>query len=89
MILPIDAAIQSNMRDITTRVAHAARGARVAHAVWPRIEYRPYLGGSRVAVLGDSRANSPDRGKSTKKAKAPEPLKATQKLPRLIRRAGS
>jgi RNA polymerase primary sigma factor len=64
-ILPIDAAIRSNMREITTRVLASLtpREERVlADAVWPRNEQRPYVGGSRPAVFGDARTNSPDRG---------------------------
>ena len=40
-ILPIDAAIQSNLRETTTRVlalTDATRGAHRAHALWPRHE---------------------------------------------------
>ena len=84
-ILPIDVAIQSNMREITTRVRrvpHTTRGARFAHAVWPWIEQGPYVGGSRPAVFGDARTNSPDRVQGAKEAEAPEPIKDAQDLPR-------
>ena len=75
-ILPIDAAIQSNLRETTTRVlglAHAARGARAAHALRHRHEHRPHAGRSRPAVLGDARAHPPDRGQGAAQAQAPEP----------------
>jgi len=45
-ILPIDAAIQRNLRETTTRVArlaHAARGARAAHAFGIGMEHRHTL----------------------------------------------
>ena len=44
-VLPIDVAIQSNLRETTTlgaRFAYRARGAGATHAVWHRHEYRPY-----------------------------------------------
>ena len=84
-ILPIDAAIQSNLRETTTRVLAsltAARGAYLTHALWPRHEQRPHAGGSRPTVLGDARANSADRGQGTPQAQAPEPIKGPQKLSR-------
>ncbi len=60
----------------------AARGTRRTHAFWPRHEQRPHAGGSRPTVLSDARANSANRGQSTAKAQAPEPIKDAQKLPR-------
>ncbi len=64
-VLPIDAAIQSNLRETTTRVlasAHAARGARASHALRHRHEHRPHFGRGRPAVQRDPRAHPPDRG---------------------------
>ena len=84
-ILPIDAAIQSNLRETTTRVlasVDATRGARSAHALRHRHEHRPHAGGGRPAVLGDARAHPADRGQGAAEAEAPEPVKDTQKLPR-------
>ena len=83
-ILPIDAAIQSNLRETTTRVlasVDAARGAHSAHALRHRHEQGPHAGGGRPAVLGDARAHPPDRGQGATEAEAPEPVKDTQKLP--------
>ena len=83
-ILPIDAAIQSNLRETTTRVLaslDAARGAHLTHALWHRHEHRPHAGGSRPTVLADARANSADRGQGAEEAEAPEPIKRTQELP--------
>ena len=72
-ILPIDAAIQSQpARDHDARagVAHAARGARAAHALRHRHEHRPHAGRGRPAVLGDARAHPPDRGQGAAEAEA-------------------
>ncbi len=77
-ILPIDAAIQSNLRETTTRVLASLtpREERIlAHALWHRHEQRPHAGGSRPAVLGDARAHPPDRGKGAAEAQAPDPVK--------------
>ena len=79
-VLPLDAAIQANLRETTTRgagVADAARGARAAHALRHRHEHRPHAGRSRPAVLGDPRAHPPDRGQGAAQAEAPEPLAAS------------
>jgi RNA polymerase primary sigma factor len=83
-ILPIDAAIQSNLRETTTRLLASLtpREERSAHALWPRHEQRPHAGASWPTVFGDARANSADRGQGDPKAKAPEPLKGAQELPR-------
>ena len=73
-ILPIDAAIQSNLRETTTRVLASltpARGARAAHALRHRHEHRPHAGRGRPAVLGDPRAHPPDRGEGAAEAEAP------------------
>ena len=91
-IIPLDAAIQANLRETTTRVLsspHRARGARAAHAFRDRHEHRPHAGGGRPAVLGDARAHPPDRGEGAAQAQAPQPLAQAQKLPRqLTARAG-
>ena len=68
-ILPIDAAIQSNLRE-TTGVTDATRGAHRTYARWPRHEQRPHAGGSRPTALVDVRANSADRGQSAEEAEA-------------------
>ena len=73
-ILPIDAAIQSNLRETTTRVlgvADAARRTRAAHALRHRHEHRPHAGRGRPAVLGHPRAHPPDRGQGAAEAEAP------------------
>ncbi len=73
-ILPIEAAIQSNLardHDAGTRLAHAARGAGAAHALRHRHEHRPHAGRSRPAVLGHARAHPPDRGEGAAKLKHP------------------
>ena len=77
-ILPIDAAIQSNLRDdYDTRAGFidATRGAHRTHALWPRHEQRPHAGAGRQTVLGDARANSADRGQGTTETQTSEPIK--------------
>ena len=83
-ILPIDAAIQSNLRETTTRVLaslDATRGARAAHALRHRHEHRPHAGRGRPAVLGDARAHPPDRGQGAAQAQASEPVAEAAELP--------
>ena len=73
-ILPIDAAIQSNLRETTTRVlglAHAARGAGPAHALRHRHEHRSHPRRGRPAVLRHPRTHPPDRGQGAAQAQAP------------------
>ena len=82
-ILPIDAAIQSNLRETTTRVLaslDAARRARAAHALRHRHEHRPHAGRGRPAVLGDARAHPPDRGQGAAQAQASEPVAEAAEL---------
>ena len=82
-ILPIDAAIQSNLRETTTRVlglADAARRTRAAHALRHRHEHRPHAGRGRPAVLGHPRAHPPDRGQGAAEAEAPEPVAEAAEL---------
>ena len=86
-ILPIDAAIQSNLRETTTRVLgvlDAARGARAAHALRHRHEHRPHAGGSRPAVLGHARAHPADRGQGAAEAEASEPVEEAALVPRQL-----
>src|SRR5205807_1687989 len=64
---------QARDHDAGARLAHPARGARVAHALRHRHEHRPYAGRGRPAVLGHPRAHPPDRGQGTAQAQAPEP----------------
>ena len=56
--------------DARARLAHAARGARAAHALRHRHEHRPHAGRGRPAVLGDARAHPPDRGQGAAEAEA-------------------
>ena len=84
-IPPIDAMIQSNLRETTTHVSgvtNAARGANCTHALWSRHERRPHAGGSGPTVFGDARADTTDRGQGNPKAQAPKPIKGAQDLPR-------
>ena len=63
-------------------LADGARGAGIADALRDRHEYRPHSRRSRSAILGDPRADPPDRGKSAEKAQASEPLAQVAQLPR-------
>ena len=84
-VIPLDAAIQANLREATTRVlsiADAARGARAAHALRHRHEHRPHAGGGRPAVQRDPRAHPPDRGQGAAQAEAPQPQPQAAQLPR-------
>ena len=83
-VLPIDAAIQSNLRETTTRVLASltpARGTRAAHALRHRHEHRPHPGGGRPAVQRHPRAHPPDRGQGAAQAQAPQPLAQAAQLP--------
>ena len=86
-VLPIDAAIQSNLRETTTRVLaepDAARGARPPHALRHRHEHGPYAGGGGPAVQRDPRAHSPDRSQGAAQAEAPEPEPEAKVVPRQL-----
>ena len=86
-VLPIDAAIQSNLRETTTRVlglAHAARGARAAHALRHRHEHRPHARRGRPAVQRHPRAHPPDRGQGAPQAEAPVKVAQAALLPRQL-----
>ena len=66
-ILPIDAAIQSNLRETTTTGScklNAPRRTRPKNAVWHRHEHRPYFGRGRPTVLGHPRTHPSDRSQS-------------------------
>ena len=91
-VIPLDAAIQANLREATTRVlsvAHAARGACAAHALRHRHEHRPHARGSRPAVQRDARAHPPDRGEGAAQAEAPEPQPEAAQLPGRLMRAAA
>ena len=70
--------------DARSGLAHAARGARAAHALRHRHEHRPHAGGSRPAVLGDARAHPADRSQGAAQAEASEPQPQAQELPRQL-----
>ena len=82
-ILPIDAAIQANLRETTTRVL-ASLTPREERVLRMRLrhghEHRSHAGGSRPAVLGDARTHPPDRSQGAQEAQAPEPVKEAQEL---------
>ena len=87
-VLPIDAAIQSNLRDTMTasaRLAHGARGAGAAHALRDRHERRSHAGGGWPAVLGHARAHPPDRGQGVAQAQASVAVTDAAKLPGALR----
>ena len=67
MILPIDAAIQSNLRETTTRVLASLtpreeRIVRMRFGIGMNADHTS--GGSRPEVSADARANPTDRGQS-------------------------
>src|SRR5262249_33053583 len=66
--------------DARTGFTDATRRAHRTYALWHRHEYRPHVGGRRPTVLGDTRANSADRGQGAEEAEAPEPIKRPQEL---------
>ena len=66
-------------------LAHAARGARAAHALRHRHEHRPHAGGGRPAIQRDPRADPADRGQGAAQAQAPEPQPQAAQLPRRLR----
>ena len=70
--------------DARARLAHAARGARAAHALRHRHEHRPHARRGRPAVLGDPRAYPPDRGEGPAQAQAPVAQPEAPKLPRQL-----
>ena len=71
--------------DARARLAHAARGARAAHALRHRHEHRPHAGRGRPAILGDARAHPPDRSQGAAQAEAPEPQPQAPQLPRQLK----
>ena len=84
-ILPIDAAIQSNLRETTTRVLASLtpreeRIVRMRFGIGMNTDHTLEEVGQQV--LGDARAHPADRGEGTAEAQAPEPIKDTQELPR-------
>ena len=90
-VIPLDAAIQANLREATTRVlssADAARGARAAHALRHRHEHRPHAGRGRPAVQRHARAHPPDRGEGAAQAQAPQPQPQAAQLPGRLGRVG-
>ena len=84
-ILPIDAAIQSNLRETTTRVLASLtpreeRIMRMRFGIGMNTDHTLEEVGQQV--LGDARAHPPDRGEGAEEAEAPEPIKDAQELPR-------
>ena len=75
-VIPVDAAIQANLKETVTRVLaspNPARGARAAHALRHRHEHRSHARRGRPAVLGDARADPADRGEGAAEAEASVP----------------
>ena len=89
-VLPLDAAIQANLRETTTRVL-ASLTSR-ARSVVLRMRFGIGMNTDHTlgrkwasAILGDPRAHTPDRGQGAAQAQAPKPLAQAQKLPRHVR----
>ena len=86
-ILPINSAIQSNLRDTTTRVlvSLTPREERIVRmALWHRHQQRPHTRASRPTVLGDARANSADRGQSTTETQTSNPIKSSSEASSIV-----
>ena len=83
-VQPLDAAIQSDLRDAVSRVLEepdAAGGTDPAYALRHRHEDRPYPRAGRPGVLGHARAHPPDRGQGASEAEAPVPGTRAAYLP--------
>ena len=83
-VQPLDAAIQSALRDAVSRVLEepdAAGGTDPAYALRHRHEERPYPRAGRPGVLGHARAHPPDRGQGAAQAEAPVPGTRAAELP--------
>ena len=83
-ILPIDAMIQSNLRETTTRVLASLtpreeRIVRMRFGIGMNTDHTLEEVGQQFSA--DARANSADRGQGAEEAEAPEPIKRTQELP--------
>jgi RNA polymerase primary sigma factor len=88
-ILPIDAAIQSNLRETTTRVLASLtpreeRVLRMRFGIGMNTDHT--LEGGRPAVLGDPRAHPPDRGQVAAQAQASKPVEDSENFPRQLMR---
>ena len=70
--------------DARARLAHAARGARAAHALRHRHEHRPHAGRGRPAILGDARAHPPDRSQGAQETQTSVALSKAPKFPRQL-----
>ncbi len=87
-VLPLDAAIQANLRETTTRVLASltAREERVLRMRFRhRHEHRPHPRRGRPAILGHPRAHPPDRGQGAAQAQASEPLAQIAQLSRHLK----
>ena len=76
-VQPLDAAIQGNLRETTTRVLASLtpreeRVLRMRFGIGMNTDHTPR--GSRPAVLGHPRTHPPDRGQGAPQAQAPQPL---------------
>ena len=88
-ILPIDAAIQSDLRETTTRVlasltAREERILRMRFGLGMNSAHTLEEVGQKFSVT--SRAHQADRGQGPAEAQAPEPIKRAKKLPRQLKR---
>ena len=91
-ILPIDAAIQSNLRETTTRVLASLtpreeRVLRMRFGIGMNTDHTLEEVGQQFSR--DPRAHPPDRGQGAAQAEAPEPVEEAAKLPRQLGQAPS
>ena len=83
-VQPLDAAIQSDLRDAVSRVLGSMtpreeRILRMRFGIGTKI--RPYPRAGRPGVLGHARAHPPDRGQGASEAEAPVPGTRAAELP--------
>ncbi len=88
VVLPIDAAIQSNLRETTTRVLASLtpREERVLRMRFGIGMNTDTPSRRSAAILGHPRAHPPDRGQGPAQAQAPEPVAQAAQLPRQLTR---
>ena len=72
-LLPIDAAIQSDLRETTTRVLASLtpREERIVRMRFGLGMNSDHAGGSRPTIFSNARANSADRGEGTAETQTP------------------
>ena len=85
-VQPLDAAIQSNLRETTTRVLASLtpREESLAYALWHWYEYRPHIRRSWSAILCYQRAYQADRSQSPAETQTSVTVSEIAQLPRTL-----